>query len=102
MSQQFDSRPSAERSARASALDDVELVARISHGDFEAMAEIYERHSSHVHALATRVWGGDRTDQVVQDVFLQLWQSPRAFDPSRGSLAVHLSMQVRLNDPTVE
>jgi hypothetical protein len=79
-----------------SSLGDRDLVDGIEHCHFDAMAEIYERHSGHVHALAVQIWGTRRADHVVQDVFVQLWQLPTSFDPDHGSLSVHLSMQVRL------
>ena len=77
-------------------LDDGALVALLGLHQVDAMAELYERHSGRVRDLATEVWGAGVADQVIQDVFGELWRAPRTFDPGRGSVAVHLSMQVRL------
>jgi RNA polymerase sigma-70 factor (ECF subfamily) len=34
-------------------------------------------------------------EDVVQDLFLQLWREPRAFDPGRGTLRAYVSMLAR-------
>lgn len=86
----------------AVACDDRGLVERLSHGQLDAMADVYERHSTHAHILASNLWGADKADQIVQDVFAQLSQSPHSYDAGRSSLAVHLSMQVRLWTPPAQ
>lgn len=80
-------------------LDDGDLVTGLGQCQFEAMAQLYERHSNHVRVLATHIWGVVLADRVVQDVFGQLWQTPESYDAARGSVGVHLSMQVRLWEP---
>jgi RNA polymerase sigma factor (sigma-70 family) len=59
------------------------LVAR----DDSALGEVYDQYGSFVFGLASRVIG-DRTaaEDVVQEVFLGLWNRPDAFDPERGRL----------------
>ena len=34
-------------------------------------------------------------EDVVQDVFMQLWRRPQAFDPNRGSLTSYVAMMAR-------
>ncbi len=71
---------------------DAQLVGRIGRGSHEALAEVYSRHGIDVHNLARqRHWGN--AEDVVQDVFLQLWAYPERFDPERGSLGSFLIMQ---------
>jgi RNA polymerase sigma-70 factor (ECF subfamily) len=73
--------------------DDMRLVARIRAGDQQAMSELYDRYGKVVYAVALRVLqdaGG--AEDVLQDVFLQLWRNPDAFDASRGSLAAWLAV----------
>jgi len=52
-----------------------------------ALAEAYRRHAGGAFGLALRITG-DRAlaEEVVQEVFLRLWNEPERFDPERGSL----------------
>jgi RNA polymerase sigma-70 factor (ECF subfamily) len=78
---------------RGDVTDDMRLVSRIRAGDQQAMSELYDRYGKVVYAVALRVLqdaGG--AEDVLQDVFLQLWRNPDAFDSSRGSLAAWLAV----------
>jgi RNA polymerase sigma-70 factor (ECF subfamily) len=84
-----------EKSAlsRGDAGDEMRLVARIRAGDQQAMSELYDRYAKVVYAVALRVLqDAAGAEDVVQDVFLQLWRNPDAFDASRGSLAAWLAV----------
>jgi RNA polymerase sigma-70 factor, ECF subfamily len=77
-------------------LSDASLVAAIRHGDQEAMAELYDRYSSVVYAVALRVLGeAGAAEDVLQEVFMQLWRNPGAFDAGRGNLAPWLAVITR-------
>ena len=81
---------------RGDAADEMRLIARIRSGEQQAMSELYDRYSKVVYAVALRVLqdaGG--AEDVLQDVFLQLWHNPDAFDASRGSLAAWLAVIAR-------
>ena len=68
-------------------VDDAMLVNAVAANDEVAMADLYERHGSSVYGLALRVLGDTgRAQDVLQDVFVRLWQRPDRFDPTRGSL----------------
>jgi RNA polymerase sigma-70 factor (ECF subfamily) len=78
---------------RSDAADDMRLVSRIRAGDQQGMSELYDRYSKVVYAVALRVLqdtGG--AEDILQDVFLQLWRNSDAFDASRGSLAAWLAV----------
>ncbi len=65
-------------------------------GDQSALAELYDRHSSIVYAVALRVLGdAAAAEDVLQEVFLQLWRKPAAFDAARGNLGVWLAVITR-------
>jgi RNA polymerase sigma-70 factor, ECF subfamily len=75
---------------------DAELLQRIRRGDEGAMAELYDRFSAVVFSAALRVLGeASQAEDVLQEVFLQLWRNPSAFDSNRGSLAAWLAVIAR-------
>ena len=72
---------------------DTALISAIRAGDQAAMAVLYDRYSSVVYSVALRVLGETgAAEDVLQDVFLQLWRNPSAFDSSRGNLGAWLAV----------
>lgn len=66
---------------------DATLVVAIGRYRQEALAEAYRRHAGAVFGLARRLLlDTTLAEEVVQEVFLRLWNQPDRFDPSRGSL----------------
>jgi RNA polymerase sigma-70 factor (ECF subfamily) len=66
---------------------DTALVVAVGRWDQDALAEAFRRHAGAVYALARRVVGDDSAaEEVVQEVFLRLWNSPDKYDPERGTL----------------
>lgn len=67
--------------------DDTAIRAGIIERRQDALATAYQRHSGAVLALARRVLRAEAlAEEVVQEVFVRLWNSPERFDPARGSL----------------
>jgi len=59
--------------------DDV-LVERVTSGDHDAFAALYDRHSALVYGVARRLLGdGPPAEDVAQSVFLQVWTRPESF-----------------------
>lgn len=76
--------------------DDNALVFAIRSGDQNAMATLYDRYSSIVYSVALRVLGDTgAAEDILQDVFMQLWRKPAAFDASRGNLGAWLAVITR-------
>jgi RNA polymerase sigma-70 factor (ECF subfamily) len=75
---------------------DLATVTAMKSGDQSAMAELYDRYSGVVYAVALRVLGDTgAAEDVLQEVFLQLWRNPGAFDAARGSLGAWLAVITR-------
>lgn len=75
---------------------DAHLRERLVAGDDRALAEAYDRWSALVHTVAARITG-DRhaAEDLTQDVFMHLWQSPERYDPARGALRAWLCLVAR-------
>ncbi|GIH07016.1 RNA polymerase sigma factor SigK [Rhizocola hellebori] len=55
--------------------------------DAGEFARAYGLHAPAVHATARRILGDvPAAEDVVQEVFLELWRRPEAYDPHRGAL----------------
>lgn len=67
------------------ASSDVTLVNRLLQKDVGAFEELYDRHSRIVYALVVRILQQSPTaEEVVQDVFLQLWRNAAQYQVARG------------------
>jgi RNA polymerase sigma-70 factor (ECF subfamily) len=70
---------------------DASLVVAIGRWRQDALAEAYRRHAGAVFGLANRLLNDRaRAEEIVQEVFLRLWDAPDKFDPERGSLRAFL------------
>ena len=63
---------------------DATLMQQLLRRDVSAFEELYERHSRIVYSLVLRILRqGSTAEEVVQDVFLQLWRNCARYDTSR-------------------
>src|SRR5688572_18358037 len=73
---------------------DPQLVVAIGRFRQDALAEAYRRHAGASFGLALRILSSrPLAEEVVQEVFLRLWNEPEKFDPARGSLRAFLLAQ---------
>jgi RNA polymerase sigma-70 factor (ECF subfamily) len=80
----------------AAAEADRDAVRRLARGDAEALAEIYDRHARLLYSLALRIvrLQADAED-VLQEVFAQVWRQAPRYDASRGTVIGWLVTQTR-------
>jgi len=65
---------------------DAELSRRVRQQDHEAFETLYRRHSGPVYSVARSVLRDEAVaEEVVHDVFLNLWRQPQSYEPSRGN-----------------
>jgi RNA polymerase sigma-70 factor, ECF subfamily len=73
---------------------DSALVVAVARHDQAALAELYRRHGGSLFCAAMRVLSvRTLAEDVVQEIFIRLWQRPERFDPSRGTLRSFLLAQ---------
>lgn len=75
---------------------DALLASRLAAGDDHALAEIFDRLGPAVYGAALRIVGDAAAAQdVVQDVFVELWRHPERFNPEVGALRTYLVVMAR-------
>jgi len=75
---------------------DKSLIDRVHVCEQRAMTEIFDRYAGLVYSVALRVLkDSGHAEDVMQEIFLQLWRNPDSYSPSRGSLATWLLVIAR-------
>jgi RNA polymerase sigma-70 factor (ECF subfamily) len=75
---------------------DALLAARLAAGDDQALEEAFDRLAPAVYGAALYVLGQTSAAQdVVQDVFVELWSHPDRYDPAIGKLRTYLTVLAR-------
>lgn len=73
---------------------DAALIVAVGRWRQDALAEVYRRHAGAILALARRLLASrEDAEEVVQEIFVRLWNQPERFDPGRGSLRSFLLAQ---------
>ncbi len=76
--------------------DDAALLAQVQRGDEYAMASLFDRYSKVVYSVALRVLRDPASaEDVLQEVFMQIWRNPGGFVAARGSLGGWLAVVAR-------
>ena len=75
---------------------DEALVARIACGDRIALAKLYERYAPALLGLGRRIVHDRRTaEDLLHDVFVEVWRAAKTFDPERGRVRTWLFIRMR-------
>jgi RNA polymerase sigma-70 factor (ECF subfamily) len=70
---------------------DGELLRRLEARESDALEALYGRYSAYVMGISLRILGSrEEAEEVVQDVFWQLWKSTLCYDPARGRFSTWL------------
>ncbi len=86
----------ARESEMTPSADDAFLLNRIQRGDEAAVATLFDRYSKLVYSVALRVLRDPAAaEDVLQEIFMQLWRKPESFIATRGSLGAWLAVVAR-------
>ena len=71
-------------------------LTRVEGGDQQAMTELFDQYSGMVYSVALRVLKDPgQAEDVMQEIFFQVWRNPEAFVSGRGSLGAWLAVMAR-------
>jgi RNA polymerase sigma-70 factor (ECF subfamily) len=77
-------------------IDETSLLERIAQHDQAALSELYDRYARVLYALAFKVLGSvEEAEEVVLDVFSQVWRTAGGYDATRGRVDTWLFMLTR-------
>ena len=71
--------------------DDREIWKKISQGDADAFDTLYRENAPRLLLFVRRVIGDPQAaEDVVQEMFTQIWNRPNGFQPERGTILAYL------------
>jgi len=89
-------RPPSSPPERFSSAQDESLLDRVRARDQKAMTDLFDRYGRMVYSVALRVLKDPaHAEDVMQDVFFNLWENPKSFVSTRGSLGAWLLVVAR-------
>jgi RNA polymerase sigma-70 factor, ECF subfamily len=76
--------------------DDHALLQLVQQGDQTAMAQVFDRYSRAVYSVALRILkDSGQAEDVMQEIFFQIWRKSDSFVQGRGSLGAWLAVVAR-------
>jgi RNA polymerase sigma-70 factor (ECF subfamily) len=88
--------PGAAETQKPATEDDTSALTFLEQGDQIAMATLYDRYSRIVYSVALRVLQEPQAaEDVLHEVFMQLWRTPSSFTPARACLGGWLAIVAR-------
>jgi RNA polymerase sigma-70 factor, ECF subfamily len=89
-------RSSDGTTGRMNDADDMGLLARIQSGDQAALPALFDRYGTLIYSVAFRVLkDASEAEDVMQEIFVQIWKNPHTFVSGKGSLAGWLAVVAR-------
>ena len=75
---------------------DAQLVRGVADGDRESLARLYDRYAGSLLAIGQRILRDRReAEDLLHDVFLEVWRQAADYDPERGSVRGWLLLRMR-------
>lgn len=75
---------------------DSQLIEAVAAGDRSALSDLYDRYAGLMLAVGLKMLNDRReAEDVLHDVFLEVWRSARSFDADRGSARTWILMRMR-------
>ena len=72
-------------------VSDAELLRQLAAREPAALEQLYDRHARYAMGISLRILESrEEAEEVVQDVFWQLWKSQLQYDPRRGRFTTWL------------
>lgn len=76
--------------------DDLALIAHVANRDQAALSALYDRYARVVNGLAFKILGdAEEAEEVVVDVFEQVWRNAARYDGTRGRLDAWIFLMTR-------
>ena len=77
-------------------MSDMDLVSQIARGEHAALGALYDRHAGLLLGVLTRILSdSEEAEDVLHEVFLEVWEHARDYDEARGSVRAWLVMRAR-------
>jgi RNA polymerase sigma-70 factor (ECF subfamily) len=77
-------------------IDETSLLARIAQQEPSAMEQLYDRYARILYAVAFKILESvEEAEEVVLDVFCQVWRTAGSYNASRGRVDAWLFMMTR-------
>jgi RNA polymerase sigma-70 factor, ECF subfamily len=78
------------------AMDDISLITKVVQQDQSALSVLYDRYAGVIYAVAYKMLGSvEEAEEVVLDVFAQVWRTARTYDSQKSRVDSWLFMQTR-------
>jgi RNA polymerase sigma-70 factor (ECF subfamily) len=88
--------PTASQTSSLPAPNDAALVRQVAERQPQALAELYDRFAPTLLALARRILANHSdAEEVLQEVFVQVWDRGQRYDPARSSVSTWLVLITR-------
>lgn len=88
--------PTSSQTGALAAASDAALVKLVADRRADALAELYDRYSPTLLALARRILGNHAdAEEVLQETFIQVWNRGERYDPARSSVSTWLVLIAR-------
>ncbi|HEV3456254.1 MAG TPA: sigma-70 family RNA polymerase sigma factor [Thermoanaerobaculia bacterium] len=88
--------PTSSQTGPPAALSDAALIRQVTERQPDALAKLYDRFAPTLLALARRILDNHAdAEEVLQEVFVQVWNRGERYDPARSSVSTWLVLIAR-------